>query len=314
VEAPNNKTFAFLQTEYIWLRVPPVRWVILLLLAPVGLWVALKRGHRDTLIILAIYAGFYSAANVVFFICDRYRYPVWPVMAAFAGGGVLACVETIRSRKTGQALAIFGSMAVLAALSLHNWFGIKLPTYARDYLFRSFASYEKGHFTEALDDINRSIELDPSDVNALHHRGNVLFALGNFEEARVAYETMLKLTPNESSTWNNLGATLDALSRPEEALRAFQRATECNPPSKNAFFGMALIQIRLNRLDDAVATVDRFDKQSKSADAVMLTVRAALARMRGDAAQAETLEQKARSLDAAATAWALEQVGKATKR
>ena len=27
-EVPNNKAFAFLQTEYVWLRVLPVRWVV----------------------------------------------------------------------------------------------------------------------------------------------------------------------------------------------------------------------------------------------------------------------------------------------
>ncbi len=89
-EVPNNKAFAFLQTEYAWLRLLPVRWVVLLMLAPAGIWAAAKWGNRDALFILLVYASLYSAANVAFFICDRYRYPVWPVMAAIGGGGLLA--------------------------------------------------------------------------------------------------------------------------------------------------------------------------------------------------------------------------------
>ena len=180
---PNNKAFAFLQTEYPWLRLLPVRWVVLLMLAPAGIWAAAKWGNRDALFILLVYASLYSAANVAFFICDRYRYPVWPVMAAIAGGGLLAFVETIRRRRWRGALCLAAGMALMASISLPNWFGAKLPSFARDYLFRSIAWYEKGHFPEALSDIDRSLALDPGDVTALHHRGNVLLALNRLEEA-----------------------------------------------------------------------------------------------------------------------------------
>lgn len=312
-EIPNNKAFAFLQSEFFWLRAPPVRWVILLMLAPAGLCLAWQRGNRDVTAIVFIYATTYSAANVVFFVCDRYRYPVWPVMAAFAGGGVWFCVQAIRARNNGRIATALASIILLGALSLHNWFGAKLPTFARDYLFRSFACYEKGLFPDALRDINRSIELDPSDVNALHHRGNVLFALDRFEDARAQYEQVLKLAPNEASTWNNLGAALDALGKSDDALKAFQRATECTPPSLNAFFGMALVQIRLGRLDDAAATAGRFEQLAKKPDAVMTAARAAIAKLRGEEKEAEALERQARALDAATTDWALERIAKALK-
>ena len=35
-EVPNNKSLAFLQGEFLWLRRLPVRWVVLLMLAPAG--------------------------------------------------------------------------------------------------------------------------------------------------------------------------------------------------------------------------------------------------------------------------------------
>jgi len=71
---------------------------------------------------------------------------------------------------------------------LANWFGVKLPNFAQDYYFRSCAWYEKGGLTEALKDINRSVELDPYHGGAQQHRGNVLFALNRLEEASRAYE------------------------------------------------------------------------------------------------------------------------------
>lgn len=199
----------------------------------------------------------------------------------------------------------------MAALSLHNWFGAKLPSFARDFLFRSMAWYEKGHFQEALSDIDRSLELDPGDATALDHRGNVLAALNRLEEAREAYGAALIRSPDEAGIWNNLGATLAALGRPGEALPAFRKATECEPPSTKAFLGIAFLQIHSGRLDEAAATLDRLDRVERSADAAALATRSVLARLRGDAIRADALEQQARRLDADATAWAIERAGNA---
>jgi len=310
-EVPNNKAFAFLQTEYVWLRLLPVRWVVLLMLAPAGIWASAKWGNRDALFILLVYVFLYSTGNVAFFICDRYRYPLWPVMAAIGGGGLLAFAETICLRRWRRVLGLAAGMALMAALSLPNWFGAKLPSFARDYLFRSIAWYEKGHFPEALSDIDRSVALEPSNTAVLHHRGNVLLALNRFEEARQEYERTLKVIPEDGGVWNDYGITLAGLGRTNEALQAFRRATACHPPSLSAFLGIAFEQIRSGHPDDAAVTLDQFDKQEKGPNAMALAIRSVIARQRGDAAQAAVLEQQARALDSAAAAWAIE---RATKR
>jgi len=305
-EVPTMKSFAFLQTEYLWLRLLPVRWVVLLMLAPAGIWAAAKRGNRDALFIFLVFASLYSAANVAFFICDRYRYPIWPVMAAIGGGGLLAFVETIRRRRWRAALGLAAGMALMASLSLPNWYGAQLPSYALDYRLRSIAWYEKGRFPEALSDIDRSVALDPADVTALHHRGNVLLALNRFEDAREDYERTLKIFPEDGGVWNNYGIALEGLGRTNEALQAFRRATQCHPPSQNAFLGMAFEMIRSGRLDEAAGALDQLDKQERKPDAVVLALRSVLARRSGHAAEAGDMERQARALDPAAAAWAIE--------
>jgi Flp pilus assembly protein TadD len=309
-EVPNNKDFAFLQQEYNWLHLLPVRWVVLLMLFPAGVWAAAKWGNRDGLFILLVYVSLYSAANVAFFICDRYRYPVWPALAVIGGGGLLAFLETSRHGRIRSCAGILAAMALMGLISLPNWFGAKLPSFSRDYLFRSIAWYEKGNFPEALGDVNRSLELAPGEVTALHHRGNVLFALNRFEGARADYEQALKFIPEDSGIWNNLGVSLGALHRTNEALQAFRRATECKPPSKNAFIQIAFIQIRSNHPDDAATILDQLEKIDLGPNAAALAIRSVLARKRGDIAKADALERQARSLDAETAAWAIEQATK----
>jgi tetratricopeptide (TPR) repeat protein len=305
-EVPNNKSFAFLQQEYTWLRVLPIRWVVLLMLAAPGVWAAARSGNRDAGFLLLTYAVLYSAANVAFFICDRYRYPVWPVMAVFGGGGLALLLETLRRRCWRRMALLLAVMAAMAAISLPNWFGAQLPSFARDFLFRSIAYYEKGRFPDALNDINRSLELDPLDANAHHHRGNVLFALNRLEEAKGAYERTLELNPGEAGAWNNLGATLDSLGRTAEALRAFRHAMECKPPSQNSFLGVAVIQIRTGQLDEAAATLTRLEQLASPPLAPCLALHARIERRRGNALQAADLERRARLLDPKVVDWATE--------
>jgi tetratricopeptide (TPR) repeat protein len=303
-EIPNNKSFAFLQTEFVWLGILPIRWVVLLMLAPAGIWVAARWGNRDALFVLLVYLAVYSAGNVLFFICDRYRYPLWPVMAAIAGGGLVAFVQSFH-RTRREMLGLTAVMALMAAISLPNWLGVKLPSFARDYLFRSIAWYEKGQFPRALADADRSLALDPGEVTALHHRGNVLLALGQFGDACQSYEQALKTASDDAGIWNNYAIALDGTGQTNAALQAFGRAIHCTPPSQSAFLGLAFDLVRLGRFDEAAATLD----QSRDSGAVALALRSVLARKHGDNAQADALEKQARATDPDATAWALKRAG-----
>jgi tetratricopeptide (TPR) repeat protein len=309
-EVPNNKDFAFVLGEYFWLRVLPVRWIVLLLLAPAGIWAATRLPNRDGLFIVLVYAGIYSAGNVAFFICDRYRYPIWPAMAILAGGGLLAGIEIIRRRRWLGIACVVAGMALMAAISLPNWFGVKLPNFAQDYFFRSSASYDKGHFAEALLDVDRSLKLDALNAGAVEHRGNILFALNRLPEARDAYVQTLKLIPGNSGVWNNLGVTDEMLGATNDALAAFQRATDCKPPNPLAFLGMAFIQIRASQLDAATATLDRLAALQPNPSLAALAVRSIVERRRGHVQQADQFEQQVRARDAGVMDWAIERVTK----
>ena len=296
--------------EYFWLRVLPVRWIVLLLLAPAGIWAATRFRPRDGLFIVLAYAGLYSAGNVAFFICDRYRYPVWPALAILAGGGLLAGIEMLRRRRWRGVAGLAAGMALMAALSLPNWFGVQLPNFAQDYFFRSSASYARGHFAEALRDVDRSLTLDALNASAVEHRGNILFALNRLPEARDAFVRTLNLIPGNSGVWNNLGVTEERLGATNDALAAFQRATECRPPNPLAFLGMAFIQIRAGQLDAATATLDRLAALQPNPSPAALAVRAIVERRRGHSPQADQLEQRVRARDAGVMDWAIDRVTK----
>lgn len=305
-EVPNLKAFAFCEEEYPCLRWLPVRWVVLLMLAPAGVWIAARTGRSRSLFIVGTFLFLYSAANLLFGFCDRYRYPTWPAMAVLAGGGLLIAIETIRQRRSGAMASLLASMALMAAISLPNWLGIKLPSFARDYLFRSMAWYENGHFPEALRDVDESLKLDPNEITTIHHRANVLLALHQLPEARQVFEQILKRSTNEAAIWNDYGATLEGLGQTNKAMQAYQRAMDLIPPRKNAFLAAAFLQLRLGHLNQAAKIMDRFDQLTGGGNAIAVAVRSIIARRQGDLQKADALEQQARRLNADAAAWAFD--------
>ena len=56
-----------------------------------------------------------------------------------------------------------------------------------------------------------------------------------------------------AAAWFNLGFLLDEAGRPGEAAPAFARAVELDARLDRAWYGLALVLIRLGRTDDAIA-------------------------------------------------------------
>jgi len=91
--------------------------------------------NRDNLFILLVYAGIYSTANVAFFICDRYRYPVWP---ALAGAGRRRAAGWPRNDSPASVARVAMGFGVRGSDGRYfpaQLVGVKLPNFAQGLLF-----------------------------------------------------------------------------------------------------------------------------------------------------------------------------------
>jgi tetratricopeptide (TPR) repeat protein len=64
---------------------------------------------------------------------------------------------------------------------------------------------QRGHSQQALERIDRAIELDARHPIFHHHRGCVLRDLGRFDEAIASYEQAILLNPDDAQPHNNKG-------------------------------------------------------------------------------------------------------------
>lgn len=117
---------------------------------------------------------------------------------------------------------------------------------------------EAGRPEEGIEALQRALEIDATDSQALERLSAAALALGRFEDARRWAEASLELHPERGWAWNNLGVALFQLGRPEEALRAWERTIEVDPRQFDTLFNLGLVAARMGRTDQARRAFEAF--------------------------------------------------------
>ena len=101
--------------------------------------------------------------------------------------------------------------------------------------------------------------LTPEEQKALQHneRGLQLFSKGKQDDAAIKeYQEAIRSDPKLAAAHNNLGSAYFAVGRFEDAAAAFRRACELDAEYGQAFFNLALAQIKLGHEKEANETLD----------------------------------------------------------
>ncbi|MEG5137493.1 MULTISPECIES: tetratricopeptide repeat protein [unclassified Microcoleus] len=129
--------------------------------------------------------------------------------------------------------------------------------YARAWTNKGNVLTNLERYDEALVSLDRAIELDANDQSAWAWRGYVLGELKCYEEALISYDRAIKLDANDQSAWFSRGWTLYNLGRYDEALVSFDRAIELDANYQRAWYWRGNVLNNLKRYDEALASFDR---------------------------------------------------------
>ncbi len=311
-EIPNNKSYDFIRGhESKLLSVLPVCWWLLLSLGLLGVidaWHANAAGSdkRRLLFWIVAFLCLHGLGVVLFFVNSRYRIPMWPAMAIFAAGGLLALIEKLKRRSLADTAIAIATVAGMAAISLVNWLRVEPPSFARDYFYRSFANLEKGRIDEALADAKTSVEIDSVAAAARFHLGNVELALGHYDLAYRHYQIAAFISPPEPRIYNNRGIVLERRNRPGLAYRSYLRAIDLADDYAPALVNAALLELRAGLSKRAAAKIARAEAL-RFESVLLLCARAFLERQRGNLGHAEKLLEQARIEDPETTHRLLEE-------
>lgn len=87
---------------------------------------------------------------------------------------------------------------------------------------------------EALGLVEQVLQMNPTYVDALTLKGQVLGSTGRFSEALATVEQLLQIDPNNALAWSLQAALLMNTGRPLEASTAIERSLALNPQNPEA--------------------------------------------------------------------------------
>ena len=105
----------------------------------------------------------------------------------------------------------------------------------------ALAQVELGQFSEALQSLNRAVEIDPNNPELLNNRGNVFKYLDQCDSAIADLNQALALNAGYAQAHSNLGNVYKELGDFDQALKEYQLAIDLQPGFAQAHLNKALL-------------------------------------------------------------------------
>jgi len=133
-----------------------------------------------------------------------------------------------------------------------------------DALGRAFAGL--GDASNAIDNFNRAIELDPGLFEAHNNLGTVYFANHDYRSAEACFNRALELRPNSLESRYNRGLSRARLGRTAEAAEDLEQVARAAPADAGAAYELGLLYEQLGKIGPARAALERGLKSAVQRD------------------------------------------------
>lgn len=272
-EIADNTHIAALRSGSMILRWLPPLWGPISLLGLLGLVLSFGRGRRwqDTPMLVLVVAGVGSIA--LFFVVSRYRVPLGPLLAAYAGGAVAWAGSAWRVHRAAWVPAGVG-LAMMAVLLVppptSSWLpwslmvgppGPRDPCEVPTHTLRAPAVERRFHvavhamLTGDQDDAERRLRAllkdDSGHVPAMVDLSWLLLRRGETWEGGLWAARAVDRDACNDKAWNDLGIALLREGHIKRAADAFEKASRLDPYEMSYLVGLAAARAKLG--DEAAA-------------------------------------------------------------
>ncbi len=168
-------------------------------------------------------------------------------------------------RKVG-ALFLTGLLVMLVLAACGEVTPTEEVLSAEEYFQRGNEFIKAGRLEEAVGEYQRTLELEPENVDALTNLGVVYYNLGQLDEAIAQYSKAIEIAPNDADIHSNLAAAYVQTNQLEKALEEYSTAVELNPDLAEAYFGLGVVYLQLGQNDKAIEAFESFQALDKGQD------------------------------------------------
>lgn len=198
-------------------------------LAVVGLWAALSQARSDRSGVwwLAAYLGAMLVTIVFLVVGTRYRMPIVPAVAAFAGAGVAFAVDRARGRH-------WRSVGALAIVFLVTLAGVNARTdeasrnLAEEYALTGLSLLQENNTAGAEATVRTAIGMDDSSF-AWDVLGLVLLRRELRRDALDAFQRAVQVNERNATAWTHLGLAYEFAGNRQRALDSYRMALSITP-------------------------------------------------------------------------------------
>lgn len=152
-----------------------------------------------------------------------------------------------------QGLALHRQGSLSAALECYGRLLGQEPGHGPALKLMAELHLQAKRYQDALDLLDRLLELHRQDATAFNNRGIALSALGRMDEALQSYAQALRIDPGYAEAHYNRGNAQMRLARAEEALSSFEQAVRLRPGFAQACHNRGVALEQLGRREEALA-------------------------------------------------------------
>ena len=226
-----------------------VHFGVLAPLGVLGLWI--HRARRKELAVLYALVPVYTASVALFYVFDRYRFPLVPILIVFAAAAATGAATWWRRGSRRERLGGVG--LVVAAAVVCNWPILSSRAMQSTTAFNlGYHLASSGRPDEAVTAYRRALALSPTNAGALASLGGLLTQRGEHDEALTDLREAVRLEPALPSALTNLGIELSSRQQMSEAVTLLQRAVELDPSNVEAGYNLGVAYAALGDDDRAL--------------------------------------------------------------
>lgn len=207
------------------------------------------RNRRASLVRFFLFS--YTASVIGFFVCSRYRTPLYPIFILFASFALFSLGEKLTHRELRPVLVSLPVILALFWFANSNLYGEDFLNPAQHRFNLGTAHLKRGEYAEAVGEYEEVLEIDPVYPRTHLNLGVAYHKQGLLGEAKQEYEKELKIWSEEARAYNNLGVIYRSEGAYEEAIRCGRRAIQIRPSYGEAYLNLGLTWERVGDLEAA---------------------------------------------------------------
>jgi len=248
-EVSNNQNTYFFQ-RYSWLlRILPIGFWLVGPLAILGMIYSLRHFRKYSLLLFYVFS--YMLTVVFFFVADRFRLPVIPVLIIFAGFALVTMWDRLRTRAYLYLILPVSVLIMTFWFSNSNFYNLSSYNFAQSYFGLGNIYLKQNRLENAIAYYDSALTFNPNLPRVHLNLGIIRLRQGKLDSAGAEFARVLLLNPYEEKAYNNLSTIYRLKKEYAKAAQFAKAAVQLRPNYGTAYSNLSLAYQALNLGDSA---------------------------------------------------------------